>query len=376
MSRFTLTVRNLLALRNFEWTPEPVSVLVGPNGAGKTTALLVLKLLRAAIDRGWPQAVAMVLGGRHTIRSFGAADDEPIAIEVHINALRWRVEMLSRASDDGELFAESLYRGDEVVFARDDAGRMLVHGEPVKLRQPLTLRTFADGALDLPEADVVAHFMRSITVYHDPDLFALRAGSDTTQSRHLHSRGQNALTMLRQWHQRRPDRSRYSFVLSGLRAAFPGLIEDLDFEEAGTTLAARIYQPGRERSSPLGFEANGLLSMLISLCALAASEDGGVVAIDEPENALHPFALGVFARRAEWVSRQRGVTVILSTHAPVLLDHFDAHPEQIYVLDPSHPINPMALTTVKNPDWLRQFRLGMLYADGEIGSNADVGRPG
>lgn len=372
MSRFTLTVRNVQALRHLSWTLDPVSVLVGPNGAGKTTALLVLKLLRAALDRGWPSAVNLVLGGSHLVRSRGAPEGEAVELQVTLDDLRWRVAIPGRSMDDGALFDESLHAGDEVVFARDDAGRLRVRGvDPAP--KSASLKALSDGPYDLPEVERMARHIRGIAVYHDPDLYSLRAGSDTSQNRHLHSRGQNALTMLRQWHQRRPDRWRYTFVVEGLRAAFPGLIEDLDFVEAGTTLAARVYRPGQEHPDPLGTEANGVLAMLVDLCALAAADDGGVVAIDEPENALHPYAIRVFARRAELLARQRGVRVILSTHSPVLLDHFDDRPHRVHVLDPARPTGPTRLTDLKNPEWLNHFRLGTLYADGEIASNADAG---
>lgn len=372
MSRFILTVRNVQALRHLSWRLDGVSVLVGANGAGKTTALLVLKLLRAALDRGWPSAFNMILGGSHGVRSRDAAETESVELQIEVDALRWRVVIPGRSMDDRALFHESLFVGDDPVFTRDETGQTWVRGvEPAP--RTVSLKSLSDGPFDLPEVERMVRFVRGIAVYHDPDLYGLRAGSDTTQSRHLHSRGQNALTMLRQWHQRRPDRWRYAFVLKGLRAAFPGLIEDLDFVEAGTTLVARVYRPRQEHPDPLWTEANGVLAMLINLCALAAVDDGGVIAIDEPENALHPYAIRVFARRAELLARQRGVTVILSTHSPVVLDHFGDRPQQVYVLDPERPQGPTPLTELKNPDWLHQFRLGTLYADGEIASNADVG---
>jgi predicted ATPase len=217
----------------------------------------------------------------------------------------------------------------------------------------------------------MAGFLRNVTAFHDPDLYTLREGSNAAHSRHLHSRGLNAITMLRSWHQRRTDRHRFEFVLTGLAAAFPGLIADLDFVEAGSTRAGRVYRPGREHPEPRRNEANGVLAMLVLLCDLAAAEQGGVVAIDEPELALHPFAIRSFVRLAERWARKHELTVVLSTHSPVLLDAFEGAPEQVFVLDRNTWPGPTRLTELKNPEWLRQFRLGELYVDGELGSNDD-----
>jgi predicted ATPase len=98
-----------------------------------------------------------------------------------------------------------------------------------------------------------------------------------------------------------------------------------------------------------------------------------VVAIDEPEDALHPFAIRTLARFAERLARKRHLRVILATHSPVLLDAFNDTPERVHVLDRNIWPGPTPLTELKNPDWLRQFRLGELYADGELGSNDDHG---
>ncbi len=368
MTRFTLAIRNLRALRDVEWALQPVNLLVGANGSGKSTALLALKLVRAALDRGWPEAISMTLGGSHTIRNRRSEAGEPVRIEIGVDDLRWSIDYFAEQG----VVHETLQDGERGIFGRRPDGRSYVDHPDAPVKVP-GLKVFSDSPLDIPEVEKMVRFVRSVAVFHDPDIVGIRAGSDTTHNRRLLSRGQNALTMMRQWHQRRPDRWRYAFVLKGLQAAFPGLIEDLDFVEAGTTLAARVYRPGQENPEPLGTEANGVLAMLLHLCALAAVDDGGVVAIDEPENALHPYAIRVFARCAERLARQRATTVILSTHSPVLLDHFGDRPQQVYVLDPDRPKGPTALTDLKNPDWLNQFRLGALYADGEIASNADMG---
>jgi predicted ATPase len=371
--RLILTARNFYGLRDLRFAPSGVSLLVGPNGAGKTTTLLLLKLLRAALDRGLPEAITLVLNGAQGLEHRDAADDELVEIGVQLDELRWVLRLrASGATVDSA--TEFLHEGDREIFRRDALGNF-THGErKLHADNRLGLRAILDSQVRDPAVERMVACLRGFTVFHDPDLYALRAGSNVAHTAHLASRGTNAITMLRAWQNRRPDKRRHQLVLNGLREAFPGLIEDFDFIEAGNTLAARMYRPGHEQPEPLRNEANGVLAMLVLLCDLAAADDGGLVAIDEPETALHPYAIQTFVRYAEAEARKRGLRIVLSTHSPVLLDAFAGTPERVYVLDGHTWPAPIPLHQLKNPEWLRQFRLGELYTDGHFGSNDDHGR--
>lgn len=370
---FTVDIQNLRALRRVRWSPEGACALIGANGAGKTTLLLCLKLLRAALDRGLPEAVTTVLGGGYNLKCWDAPEDEPVHVGLDVGDLSWRVRLLPRAPTVDYQTDESLHRGDEVIFSKDSLGDFTYRGERFAPDERLGLRALLDAQRDDPDVHRVADLIRRMTVFHDPDLWSLRyQGARTTDDRHLHSRGTNAFTMLRRWLQERAHRHRYAFVLEGLKAAFPGLIVDMDFKEAGQTIVAQVFRPGREQPSPMASEANGLLAMLVLLCDVAAAEEGGVVAIDEPENALHPYAIRAFLRRASAWARGQRLTILLSTHSTVLLDELSAAPSQVYVLHPGAEEAPIPLNRFKDPDWLSNFRLGRLYADGEIGSNDDA----
>jgi predicted ATPase len=358
MSHFTFYAKNLRALRSLNWSPSGISLLVGANGAGKSTALQALKFLRAAIDQDAAEAVSPAFGGSYNLRHRDAAENEHIEIGMRLENLDFRLRLVAGMLGSYHV-AATLQEGSKEIFRGTLSG--------AAINQLVTASSADPAVLDLMV------FVRGICGFHDPDISGLRDGSNVAHTKQLDSRGRNAVTMLRAWFQSRPDRWRYEFVITGLRAAFPGLIADLDFVEAGNTIAARVYRPGSEMPAPLGAEANGVLAMLVLLCDLAAAEESGIVAIDEPENSLHPFAIRVFARLADQLARRRDLTVLLATHSPVLLDAFNDQPEQVYVLDGTTEPAPVRLTELKNPDWLRQFRLGELYTDDAIVSNDDRG---
>jgi predicted ATPase len=369
--RFTLHVDNLRALRRTRWTPESVSALIGANGAGKSTLLDVLRLLRLAYERGLPEAVNTVLGGSSNLKSWGVPEDEHIKVALEVNGATWQIELSPRGSAGDYLAGERFVDGDREIFSRDSLGEFRYRETQIEASRQVGLRALIDRGVHEPVLRRFAAVLQRIAVFHDPDLWSLRVGSRTTDDRHLETRGANALTMLRRWHQEHDHRHRYQFVIEGLMAAFPNLVSDLGFSDAGSTLVAQIYKTGRESPSPLANEANGVLQLLVLFSDIASVEDEGIVAIDEPENSLHPYALRVFLRRAGRWAKQHHLTVLLATHSTVMLDELT--PEQVFVMKPADADEhtPTQLNELCNPAWLADFKVGQLYEQGEIGSNKD-----
>jgi len=374
--QFTLHIRHLRVLKQVNWTPTQLSVVIGANGTGKTTLLLVLKLLRVAYQRSLPEAVNQVLGGSGNLKTWRTSEEEPLEIGLDIGTASWRIQLVPHEGSVDYLTNERLTEQERDIFYRDGLGAFYYGGERIEPDSKLGLRMLMDRGAHEPALRKVASFLQRIAVYHDPDLWSLRwQGSNTSEDRILHTRGINALALLRRWYQERVNHHRYQFVVEGLAAAFPNTVAALDFIEAGSTLAARIFQPGQELPSPLATEANGVLQLLVLFCDVASAENESVVAIDEPENSLHPYALRAFLRRtSRWV-RQHNLTVLLATHSTVLLDELSATPEKVYVMKANEPggLMPTQLDELCNREWLESFKLGDLYEQGEIGSNEDEG---
>src|SRR6185369_13240532 len=109
--------------------------------------------------------------------------------------------------------------------------------------------------------------------------------------------------------------------------------------------------------------ADGLLTGLLHLTAVAGARRGALVAFDEVENQLHPHAIrSLFAamrRRAE----EQDLTIIITTHSPVVMNEFRDDLEQVFVLDRSTNSNefPVRVTDLHSEEWLAQAKLGTLY---------------
>jgi predicted ATPase len=369
-------VRNLHALRRLSLPLDGVSALTGANGAGKTTVLLALKVLRAALERGLPEAVSTTLGGSYDLRNHDAPPDEPIELGLDAGDLAWRLELIPRGATVDHQTVESLTLGADRIFARDSAGSFVYRGVQERLngvaseRLGLGLGWVTDAHPGDQDAARMAALVQDIHVFYDADLRGLRwNGSRATEDRSLRSDARNVFTILRTWRDRREDRHRFAFVDEGLRAAFPGVYKDLDFDAAPTTVTARIYRPGDETPCTINHEANGVLGMLVLLSEVASAHRGGIVAIDEPENSLHPFAVRSFVRDARAWARRYDLTVLLTTHSPVVLDQWNGEPERVFALERGRETLPVRLDELRDRAWLAHYTLGDLYAGGDFSAN-------
>jgi predicted ATPase len=374
---FTLSVDNLRALRSVRWSPHGISALVGPNGSGKTTLLLTLKLLRKMYDKGLDAGLRDVFGAPSELRTRGAHEGQVVSIGVELDSVRWSLDFPSMGPSAEGLSIERLRVDGDLRFEKALGKNLRVGGMTFQEDGRLAIRAVCDAPSELlPEAAVIGRFLQSLTAFHDPDMWHLRNhGSQRDQDRHLDSRGVNAFAMLHKWHGQKPHRHRYDFVVEGLRAAFPSSLGDLDFETAGNTIFVRTYAPGSEAPTPIKAEANGLIALLVVLCDLAGAEDGSVVAVDEPEIALHPFAIRELMRRARRWAQQHALTVIFSTHSPVLLDELTGDPTSVFVMQPDQAVLPVRLDALKNREWLAQFTYGELHTSGALASNDDPALP-
>jgi predicted ATPase len=218
------------------------------------------------------------------------------------------------------------------------------------------------------DLDDFVRTVQSFRVYRSYNLYGLRRnGSRQGAEYFLNPSGENAFTVLRNWRDRREHRPRYDFVLRGLRGAFPELCADIDFDIAGLTVSAVMVTPRGHAPIPAYFTPNGWLTAMLHLCAVAGGEPGSVVALDEIENTLHPFAIRTLVELFREWSDEHGLTVCLATHSPVLLDAFRDEPEKVFVMDLAQTKRPRSLTELENPEFLAQFSLGDLFAHGEFG---------
>src|SRR5207248_2716780 len=133
----------------------------------------------------------------------------------------------------------------------------------------------------------------------------------------------------------------------------------------------RLFGPQWNDPVSVYFASNGWLTALLHLLAVAGAERGSLVAIDEMENALHPYAIRALLEAFRDWGDEHDLTVCLATHSPVVLDEFNDAPARVFVMEHGQETVPVSLPDLCSPDWLAHFTLGKLYAHGDYGSQRD-----
>jgi energy-coupling factor transporter ATP-binding protein EcfA2 len=360
MSSFTLRARNFRKLEALSWSPSGVCLLAGPNGAGKTTTLDALVFLRTLFTRGHESAFIAV-GGDH-FRRWNAVRDELVEFEVVVEDLRWVVRLPMSGAGLTGTFGEELYRGSTLVLKASAFQETWYLGkESLPLDESRCCAKVLWDRGGSPWMAPLATLLSEIRTY-DFWLNRVREGTSREErSAFLQSNGQNLWAVLANWKQA-PRRYGDSFerVMREARAAFPDLIQDIDFDRG----EAFIFPPhvtDPAAGLPPRRQADGLLTGLLQLTAIVGAKPGSVLAFDEVENQLHPHAIRLILSAMRTIAEERGLTIILTTHSPVVMNEFADQPDQLFVLQPGAESNPTALDQLKDPAWLAMFSLGELY---------------
>jgi predicted ATPase len=210
--------------------------------------------------------------------------------------------------------------------------------------------------------------MASYRHYRHYALQSLRSeGSRLGGDLALATDGRNLFSVLMNWRNRRDQAERWQFVMDHLRACFPEMLADFSFPIAANIVSCEVHtlQSGTLTPSLL---PDGFLVALLHLCAVASADDSSAISIDEPENALHPFAIRRLMEASREWSDKHNITVLLATHSPVLLDTFKETPEKVFVMEPGHEVLPVPLDKLKTRNWLAHFSLGDLYEHLKFGA--------
>lgn len=363
MPKITLRARNFRGIEHLEWSPSYVCLLCGPNGAGKSTTLSMLLFLRTLFERG-PETAFGAVDGQY-FRRTGAPEDEPVTFEFVAGDLRWKLRFPMTSLGLKGTFGEELYRGEELVLraAMFDEGWYLG-----KERQPLDeVRCCAKVLWDRGGAEwmePLVDALLGIRIYLSYWLNQVQRHEQTdARGTFLAGSGRNLWSVLANWKQS-PIRHRGKFeaVMRAAQAAFPGLISTVEFDRG----LPFLFPPGAiepDQGLPPSRAADGLLTGLLHLTALVGARPGSIVAFDEVENQLHPHAIRSIISEMRRQAEERDLTILLTTHSPVVMNTFRDEPEQVYVLErtaPDQPV-PVAMTELHSEEWLAQAKLGTLY---------------
>jgi predicted ATPase len=387
-----LVAENYRCIARADWTQEPgVSLLVGPNGSGKTTLLDIPALLRDALEKGTSAAIDEH-GGPGNIVNLRTGSAEVAHVSVEVGDQKWSLALRPRGAQLG--ISQRLLVGDKQIQERHvpsfgsftttyafPTGRAIAPDTEQSALPlgptELVLVEPSDSSSPEPKAvaerssaiDLLAESLRGYLVHGGYFVRGLRVnGSRMSSDLRVDRDGANAFSVLRNWRDARATEPRWNFVIKALGDAFPESFEGLGFESAGQTVAAQLYMPGLKEPIAAYFAPDGVLTGLLHLAAVASVPDGGAIAIDEFENALHPYAIRALLEHTRAWADEHRLSVTLATHSPVLIDQFKEEPSRVLVMEQGVESVPVSIDKLRDPEWLAHFSLGDLYSTEEFGA--------
>lgn len=113
--------------------------------------------------------------------------------------------------------------------------------------------------------------------------------------------------------------------------------------------------------------SDGTLCYLCLLVALYQPDRGNTIIFDEPERNLHPDMLFELAKQLEKASEKS--QIILTTHAPGLLNQFPLRAVRVFEKDENNQTIVKKFTEEDFAGWYDEFAPGQMWRNGDLGGN-------
>jgi predicted ATPase len=394
-------VEGFRSLRNIDWRPGKLNVVIGPNGSGKSNLLRILELLSVAARGGL---------GNYVIHEGGV---EPLVWDGKADHIRVRCKLspaeggldpdrdsLTYDLSLGRLGVSSAYRIDSEILGNYRESPMaeallgarqypfkLLERDPrnavvfdIQQRQlwanqgsvpdeetllSLCAGPFTANAIIFIHQQHIARWKIYQSFLTDRDA-PIRAPAVARHESSLDPDGQNLISVLHTLYS--TDREFKDEVNTAMRTAFSDDFDEIVFPPAADQrIQLRLRWRSLRREQSAADLSDGTLRFLFLMAALANPSPPPLIAIDEPETGLHPSMLPIVAEYARDAAQR--TQVILTTHSPELLDAFGNDPPTTTVAEWKDGQTMLRVLAGDSLDyWLKKYTLGELYRSKELES--------
>lgn len=338
-----IRIQNFKSIRDVTVKLEPVTVFVGRSGTGKSNFLAAIRFLRdflssdldAAANRagGWSY-VAPVNDPKPALRI-----EVSFRLDGYTDPFRYMVELV--AQDPNQLHSrvtgeEQLNLGDSLVFSR---GRHQWKSPPSVVTAPQLGTAPILGSLPTLSEAVLAYtaLTSGIGVYDFPAwIFGTEFSSraKTTSSEGLSDGGGNYLAVLQALTRDLRDQHSRKTIIGRLRQLNASVRSiELNSIQNPTAVVVGHEFGGKRLGLQLAQESDGFRRFYAHMLALFQTPPKQLLMFEEPENGIYPGALEMLAEEFKSAPSAKRGQVILTTHSPGLLDHFEAEAIRVVQLD-------------------------------------------
>lgn len=364
MSTFVnrVTLKNYKSIKACRVDLGKITFLVGPNGSGKSNFVDALRLVADAL-RGPLDFALRERGGIAEVRRRSAG--HPTHFSVRLDLF---VPQLGAGFYAFEVGAKT--GGFEVSKEQCEFPGAFFHVQKGSLKKqsadvmpPVSPdRLYLTNAAGLPQFRPVFDGLSRMGFYNlVPQV--MRELQDPDAGIVLARDGRNITSVLSRLS---ADEARKVRIEEMLAQVVPGIV-GVDVKRLGHKETLEFRQRVEGRQEAWTFQAlamsDGTLRALGVLVALFQSVEKGeipLVAIEEPEVALHPAASAVLVDALKVASRER--QILVTSHSPELLDSEDLEPEQIRAVVARDGRTDIAPLDAAGTEALRNH----LYTPGEL----------
>jgi predicted ATPase len=342
-----IRVQNFKSIIDVTVDLSAVTVIVGKSGTGKSNFIQSLRLLRDVLS-AHPQYLQVLQQNWPQFRPATMSDGSPsFELEFSVAGIDERFKYkLSLWQQMGQLPGEErLDLGNKCLFHQSFGQAGQQPNTPRWIVEPATLPALQAGPIALGRIPSISEVVIAFTVltsgigcYAFSD-DVLRSGNPQMQgsqqfTRGLDDTGTNYLSVLKEIVSNLQDLKVRKSIVGALQRVNP-LVSSAELDN--------IHQPqrvvvghkfdGKTLSLELSQESDGFRRFYAHLLALYQRPPKQTLMFEHPEDGIHPGALSLLAEEFKAAPQQGRGQVILTTHSPKLLDHFDAEEIRVVELD-------------------------------------------
>jgi len=342
-----ISIEHYKSIASARLMPGQTSVLVGSNSAGKSNFIDAIAFLRDAAVHGLEQSVS----DRHGIDSIIQwSPTRPYNLEISADyetdggTGRYSVKLSSKARQPTVLEETGQWRTPDsdnpIYFFRQKNAISLINVSPQAQKNfnrfvgpPADDELFIQQArFPYPELQGLRFLHRAVSDFKVYNIYpnTIRNPQKASNDDALSSSGDNLHSILKQMVTSKSTavKVRYHEIISTMSKIIPDLERILVKNVSG--LLWPIFEvsdgSGRRHQYNVSQISDGALRVLGILTALYQPRPPRVIAIEEPEQNIHPGALALIAEAFKDIAPR--IQILTTTHSPHMLDYFD--PGDIY----------------------------------------------
>lgn len=359
-----LTIEHYRSITQADVFLGNVAIFVGKNSSGKSNVVDSLHFLQEAFRHGLDYAVSQRYGIK-SVRQWSPTRPYRIRISVEVTNSRGRGQFTLKLDSSGDDFIVAEEEGAWTFNAdypnRDLGGRKISYirnkNRTIKFEFPEEAgnrrRSFLETAhLDFEEAELAINGLSKVPfgearglreLWNEVQSFeaysiyanTIRTPQKPSNFDQLSRHGENISTIIKQLQSIRKTSKSFDELNSLMRLVIPNL-DSIGVESVGGLLAPKFVMmaEGKKRHSfNVSQISDGSLRLLGLLGALYQANPPSALALEEPEQNINPGYLTIIGEAVKEVAKHR--QILITTHSPHLVDHFDIEAIQAVELRPN-----------------------------------------